>query len=148
MPHSPRWYRNRLWVLESSRGNLATVDPASGKIESVARVPGFVRGLDFAGPLAFIGLSQLRETNTFVDIPVNDDNADHRSGVWVVNIENGETIAILKFGEAVQEIFAVQTVPGILFPEIIDETNEVAHTTYVLPHEAFKEVRPVAETSN
>ena len=144
MPHSPRWYRNRLWLLESSRGNLATVDPASGKVESIARVPGFARGLDFAGPLAFIGLSQLRETNTFVDIVDSDDNADHRSGVWVVNIENGETIAILKFGEAVQETFAVQAVPGVLFPEIIDETNEVSHTTYLLPDEDFKEVRRLA----
>ena len=112
MPHSPRWYRNRLWVLESSRGTLATVDPASGKVEIVARVPGFARGLDFVGPLAFIGLSQLRETNTFTDIVINEDNADRRSGVWVVNIENGETIAILKFGEAVQEIFAVQIGAG------------------------------------
>ena len=149
MPHSPRWYRNRLWVLESSRGNLVIADPASGRIQIVARVPGFARGLDFVGPLAFIGLSQLRETNTFTDILVNDDNADHRSGVWVVNIENGQTIAILKFGEAVQEIFAVQSVPGILFPEIIDETNDVSHSTYVLPDEAFREVRMVAhETSS
>jgi len=148
MPHSPRWYRGRLWVLESSRGNLGTVDPASGKVDIVARVPGFARGLDFAGPLAFIGLSQLRETNTFVDILHSDDNADNRSGVWVVNIETGETIAILKFGEAVQETFAVQTVPGILFPEVIDETNEVTHTTWVLPDEAFQEVRMAApETS-
>jgi len=137
-----------LWVLESSRGNLGTVDPASGKVDIVARVPGFARGLDFAGPLAFIGLSQLRETNTFVDILHSDDNADNRSGVWVVNIETGETIAILKFGEAVQETFAVQTVPGILFPEVIDETNEVTHTTWVLPDEAFQEVRMAApETS-
>ena len=148
MPHSPRWYRNRLWVLESSRGTLATVDPKSGKVEIVARVPGFARGLDFVGPLAFIGLSQLRETNTFTDIVINEDNADRRSGVWVVNIENGETIAILKFGEAVQEIFAVQIVPGSLYPEIIDETSEVAHTTYLLPTEAYNEVRSVArETS-
>ena len=50
MPHSPRWYRNRLWVLESSRGSLGTVDLASGKVESVARVPGFARGLDFCRP--------------------------------------------------------------------------------------------------
>ena len=108
---------------------------------SIARVPGFARGLDFAGPLAFIGISQLRDTNTFVDIQHNDDNADNRSGVWVVNIENGETIAILKFGEAVLETFAVQTVPGFQFPEVLDEANEVTHSTYMLPEEAIKEIR-------
>ena len=144
MPHSPRWYRDRLWVLESGRGALAVVDLASGKLQTVARVPGFARGLDFVGPLAFIGLSQLRETNAFTDIASTEDNADKKSGVWVVNIDTGETIAILKFGDAVEEIFAVQAVRGILFPEIIDEANEVAHTTYLLPDEAIKDVRFVA----
>ena len=84
-----------------------------------------------------------------MDISDSDDNADQMSGVWVVNIENGETIAIPEIRRAVQEIFAVQTLPGILFPEIIDETNEVAHTTYVLPDDAYKEVRRLApETSH
>ncbi len=141
MPHSPRWYRDRLWVLESGRGSLATVDLASGKVESVARVPGFSRGLDFLGPLAFIGLSQLRASNAFTDIPITEENADRMSGVWVVNIETGKTIAFLKFSDAVEEIFAVQTLPGILFPEILDEASEQLPTTYVLPDEALKDIR-------
>ena len=29
MPHSPRWYRDRLWVLESGKGTLSVVDPRS-----------------------------------------------------------------------------------------------------------------------
>src|SRR5690606_16220566 len=65
MPHSPRWYDNRLWVLESGRGALVTIDPETGVKTDVARVPGFARGLDFVGPIAIIGLSQLRETNAF-----------------------------------------------------------------------------------
>ncbi len=141
MPHSPRWYRDKLWVLESGRGSLATVDLANGKVESVARVPGFTRGLDFLGPLAFIGLSQLRKTNAFTDIPITDENADRMSGVWVVNIETGQTIAFLKFSDAVEEIFAVQTLPGIRFPEILDETSEQLPTTYVLPDAALRDIR-------
>jgi len=81
MPHSPRWYRGRLWLLESGRGRLATVDLASGRVETVVQLPGFTRGLDFMGPLAFVGLSQLRESNPFTDIPITDDNADRISGV-------------------------------------------------------------------
>ncbi len=49
MPHSPRWYQNRLWVLESGNGSLATVDLASGKSETVTQLPGFTRGIDFWG---------------------------------------------------------------------------------------------------
>jgi uncharacterized protein (TIGR03032 family) len=62
MPHSPRWYQDQLWFLESGQGSLARVDLERGTWETVAQVPGFTRGLDFYGPLAFIGLSQVRES--------------------------------------------------------------------------------------
>jgi len=139
MPHSPRWYDNRLWVLESGRGALCTVDVKTGERTDVARVPGFCRGLDFVGPVAFIGLSQLRGTTPFTDIPITDDNSDRLSGVWVVHIGTGKTIAFLKFTGGVQEIFAVQAVPGVLFPEIVHE-GELLATAYALPDKALREV--------
>lgn len=139
MPHSPRWYDNRLWVLESGRGKLVTIDPKTGAKTDVASVPGFARGLDFIGPVAFIGLSQLRETNAFTDIEITDDNADRQSGVWAVHIGTGKTIALLKFTGGVQEIFAVQAIPGVLFPEIIHE-GDILKTSYALPDEALREV--------
>jgi len=139
MPHSPRWYDNRLWVLESGRGALCTVDVKTGERIDVARVPGFCRGIDFLGPIAFIGLSQLRGTTPFTDIPITDDNAERLSGVWAVHIHTGKTIAFLKFTGGVQEIFAVQAVPGVLFPEIVHE-GELLGNSYALPEKALKEV--------
>jgi uncharacterized protein (TIGR03032 family) len=139
MPHSPRWYDGKLWVLESGRGKLVTIDPKTGEKTDVASVPGFARGLDFIGPVAFIGLSQLRETNAFTDIEITDDNRDRQSGVWCVHIGTGNTIGLLKFTGGVQEIFAVQALPGILFPEIIHEGEHLA-TSYALPEEALREV--------
>ncbi|MEP6511331.1 MAG: TIGR03032 family protein [Dokdonella sp.] len=139
MPHSPRWYDDRLWVLESGRGALVTIDPKTGAKTDVARVPGFARGLDFMGPVAFIGLSQLRETNAFTDIEITEANADRQSGVWAVHIGTGNTIALLKFTGGVQEIFAVQGLPGVLFPEIIHEGDLLA-SAYALPEEALREV--------
>ena len=62
MPHSPRLHDGRLWVLDSGRGRLATVDAATGRVEPVAELPGYARGLAFAGPFAFVGLSRIRET--------------------------------------------------------------------------------------
>ena len=139
MPHSPRWYDDRLWVLESGRGALVTIDPKTGEKKDVARVPGFCRGLDFIGPVAFIGLSQLRETNAFTDIEITEANADRQSGVWAVHIGTGNTIALLKFTGGVQEIFAVQALAGVLFPEIIHE-GEFLASSYALPDEALREV--------
>ncbi len=139
MPHSPRWYDNRLWVLESGRGALCTVDLKTGERTDVARVPGFCRGIDFIGPIAFIGLSQLRGTTPFTDIPITDDNTERLSGVWAVHIHTGKTIAFLKFTGGVQEIFAVQAVRGVLFPEIVHE-GDLLGNSYALPDKALKEV--------
>lgn len=140
MPHSPRWYQGRLWVLESGNGSLATVDLASGKVETVAQLPGFTRGLDFWGALAFIGLSQVRETAVFSGIPLTQRLDERICGVWVVNIETGQTVAFLKFEEAVQEIFAIQILPGMRFPEIIDWDETLIAASYVLPDEALADV--------
>ena len=139
MPHSPRWHDGRLWVLESGRGKLVTIDPATGVKTDVAAVPGFARGLDFLGPVAFIGLSQLRESNAFTDIEITDDNADRQSGVWAVHTGTRNTIGLLKFTGGVQEIFAVQALKGVLFPEIIHEGEHLV-TSYALPDEALREV--------
>lgn len=140
MPHSPRWYDGRLWVLESGNGSLATVDLNTGKLETIATLPGFTRGIDFCGKLAFIGLSQVRETAVFSGIPLTERLTERTCGVWVVNIETGETVAFLKFEEAVQEIFAVQVLLGVRFPEIIDWDEQLIASSYVLPDEALAEV--------
>lgn len=140
MPHSPRWYRDRLWLLESGEGSLATVDLAAGKVESVAQLPGFTRGIDFYGPLAFVGLSQVRESAVFSDIPLTERLTERICGVYVVNIETGQIVAFLKFEDAVQEIFSVQVLPGIRFPELFTEENEFLKTSYVVTDEALAEV--------
>jgi len=62
MPHWPRWYGGRLWVCESGSGTLGYVNLDTGRYVAVAAVPGFTRGLDFAGDLAFVGPSQVRES--------------------------------------------------------------------------------------
>ncbi|MCK9488291.1 MAG: TIGR03032 family protein [Xanthomonadales bacterium] len=140
MPHSPRWYDGRLWLLESGRGALVTIDPDTGERTDVARVPGFARGLDFLGPVAFIGLSQLRETNAFTDIPITEDNAERQSGVWAVHIDSGQTIGLLKFTGGVREIFAVQALAGLMMPEVIAEGDLLA-SSWSVPDEMLPQVQ-------
>ncbi|MBP0001288.1 MAG: TIGR03032 family protein [Cyanobacteria bacterium SID2] len=142
MPHSPRWYLDRLWVLESGCGSLATVDLPTGQLATVAELPGFTRGIDFYGDLAFIGLSQIRETAIFSGIPIARQ-AERYCGVWVVNIMTGETVAFLRFEDAVREIFAVQVLPGIRFPEVIENDRDLLSSSYVLPDAALAEVKLV-----
>jgi uncharacterized protein (TIGR03032 family) len=107
MPHSPRWYQGQLWVLESGQGSLARADLTRGRWETVAQFPGFTRGLDFAGPLAYIGLSQVRESAVFSGIPLVERSQERTCGVWVVHLETGQPVSFLRFEAGVQEIFAV-----------------------------------------
>ena len=140
MPHSPRWHNGQLWVLESGKGTLSIVDLQTGKHEAIATLPGFTRGLDFYGPLAFIGLSQVRETAVFSGIPITEQPMERNSGVWVVNIQTGQVVAFVEFEEALQEIFAVQILPGIMGPDLINDDLEMIHSSYELPDEAIKHV--------
>ena len=142
MPHSPRWHEGKLWVLESGRGALLQIDTANGAKIEVARLPGFLRGLDFAGPFAFVGLCQQRETNAFTDIPITEENRERLSGVWVVDIRNGQTVALLKFTGGVQEIFAVNILHGATYPELINEVGDLLATVYSLPDEILPQTAP------
>ena len=103
------------------------------------KLPGFTRGIDFIGPLAFIGLSQVRESAVFSGIPLVDRLEERTCGVWVVNIQTGETVAFLRFEEGLQEIFAVQILPA-RFPEMLDWGEQRLMNSYVLPEEALKDV--------
>jgi hypothetical protein len=138
MPHSPRWYAGRLWVLESGSGGLGCIDPATRKYEALAVLPGFTRGLDFCGPLAFIGLSQVRESAIFSGIAIAERPLEQRCcGVWVVNIHTGQTVAFMKFEDAVQEIFAVQVLPGVRHPDVINDQPRLVADSFVVPDEAL-----------
>jgi hypothetical protein len=60
-------------------------------------------------------------------------------GLWVVNIETGQTVAFLRFEEGVQEIFAVNVLPA-RFPEMLEWDDEQLKHTYVVPDEALADV--------
>jgi uncharacterized protein (TIGR03032 family) len=141
MPHSPRWHDGRLWVLESGAGGIGHVDLASGRYEELARLPGFTRGLDFYGPLAFVGLSQVRESAVFCGIAIAEQPLVERCcGVWVLEAASGRTVAFLKFEDAVHEIFSVQVLPGIRSPELINDQPALLGDSFIVPEEALRSV--------
>jgi uncharacterized protein (TIGR03032 family) len=139
MPHSPRVHDGRLFLLESGRGSLDVVDLGRGVVEEVARVPGFARGLAFAGPYAFIGLSQVRE-HVFEGLPLTADGVDRHCGVWMIDLRTGATVAWLRFEGAVQEIFEVLVLDGVRKPEIIEQGADVTDSAFVLPDAALRDV--------
>jgi uncharacterized protein (TIGR03032 family) len=135
MPHSPRLYRDRIWLLDSGTGRLMTVDERSGSVETVAELPGFTRGLTFCGDYAFVGLSQIRETSTFGGLPIVErlSAEERKCGVWVVQLSTGAVVAFLEFERRVQEIFDVQLLAGIRCPAVIGLQKDDVNHRYVIP---------------
>ncbi|MCU0537175.1 MAG: TIGR03032 family protein [Hydrococcus sp. Prado102] len=71
MPHSPRWYKNKLWLLNSGTGEFGYVDSMKGTFEPVTFCPGYLRGLAFWGDFAVVGLSKPRHNKTFSDLALD-----------------------------------------------------------------------------
>jgi uncharacterized protein (TIGR03032 family) len=137
MPHSPRWHDGRLWLLESGTGRFIVIDRDTGAEETVAELPGFTRGLAFAGPYAFIGLSRIRASSAMDGVPLAQRRGELKCGVAVVDVRSGLTVALLEFQTAVEEIFDVQLLPGLRFPEVLGFQKEAIQHTFVVPPESL-----------
>lgn len=134
MPHSPRWYNGKLWVLDSGRGALGTVDPATGQFTVVETFPGYTRGLSFAGQFAFVGLSKIRETSVFGGVPIAERREELKCGVGVVDLITGRTVAVFQFLSGVTEIFAVEAAEGAACPYVAGASSEgKEHDVWIVP---------------
>jgi uncharacterized protein (TIGR03032 family) len=116
LPHSPRVHDGHLFFLHSGLGRLDLADPTRSHIDTVAQLPGVVRGLAFHGGFAFVGLSKARPTLEGVPIVVRRDHL--QCGLWVVDLRTGATAAHLAFLTGVEEVFDVQVLPDITFPYV------------------------------
>jgi len=120
MPHSPRWYRDKLWLLDSGSGWFGWVDPARGVFERVCFCPGFARGLSFVGDFAVVGLSKPRDNKTFADLALADElakrDADPRCGLHVIDLRTGDAVHWLRIEGVIAELYDVVPLPGIRRP--------------------------------
>ncbi|HEX6097121.1 MAG TPA: TIGR03032 family protein [Thermoanaerobaculia bacterium] len=111
MPHSPRVHDGRVFVLDSGTGRLVTVD--AGRVTPVARFDGFVRGLAFSGPLAFVGVSKTRHLKVGLPLVEELGEGGGRCGVWVVDAGDGRGVGFLELVAGVDEVFDVQVLHGM-----------------------------------
>jgi uncharacterized protein (TIGR03032 family) len=133
MPHSPRWHDRQLWVLESGTGGVVRVDPTTGSRDTIVNLPGFTRGLAMAGAYAFVGLSKIRATSAMDGVPIAERRAELQCGVAAVDLRSGLVVGTLEFQSAVEEIFDVQLLPGVRYPELFGFQKEDVFHTFVVP---------------
>ncbi|MFN3989517.1 MAG: TIGR03032 family protein [Erythrobacter sp.] len=140
MPHSPRWYRGELWVLNSGTGELGVVEGlgtgkprAAGKARGkfVPRVfcPGFVRGLAFHGDYAVVGLSKPRYQRfegLALDQRLKDADSEPWCGIQIIDIRRGVCVEWLRIDGAVAELYDVEVLPGLACPMAISPSTPEA----------------------
>lgn len=137
MPHSPRWHKGRLYVLNAGTGEFGWVDlgegsaddatpPAMGVFRPIAFCPGFLRGLAFAGKYAFVGLSRPRyQRFEGLDLDRRLIEADSEAwcGVQVIDIETGQCTDWFRIDGAVGELYDVELVTGFACPMTVSPNS-------------------------
>ncbi|MEJ6483305.1 TIGR03032 family protein [Nostoc punctiforme UO1] len=123
MPHSPRWYQDKLWLLNSGTGDFGYVDLERGSFEPVAFCPGYMRGCAFHGNFAIVGISQPRHNKTFSGLPLDEKlqqkNVEPRCGLLVIDLRTGDIVHSLRIEGAVLELYDVVALPGVRRPMAI-----------------------------
>ncbi|NQV80045.1 MAG: TIGR03032 family protein [Alphaproteobacteria bacterium] len=128
MPHSPRLYRGKLWVHNSGLGYFGSVDIATGAFEPLAFCRGYLRGLDFIGDYAIVGLSLPRGSQTFGGLQLDDELAKRGvqpiCAVQVIDLRSGDVVHWLRIEGIVEELYDVAVLPGIRRPMAIGTKSD------------------------
>ena len=123
MPHSPRWYQQKIYFCNSGHGLICSYDPESKETEVIAELPGFTRGMDFFGPLLLVGLSKVRAGEVTRPAPIAEKYEETFSGIWFINLEDNSIVGQIKFTGNVDQIYDVAVIPNCSFPELIEPTH-------------------------
>jgi uncharacterized protein (TIGR03032 family) len=123
MPHSPRWYRDKLWLLNSGTGEFGYADLERGVFEPVAFCPGYLRGFALHGDFAVVGISQPRHNKTFsgllLDEQLQAKQAQPHCGLLVIDLRSGDVVHSLRLEGVVLELYDVVALPGVRRPMAI-----------------------------
>lgn len=144
MPHSPRVYRDKLWLLDSGTGFFGMVDLAAGKFEPITFCPGYLRGLSFVGDYAVIGSSLQRENRTFQGLALDDNlksrEAEPRCGLYVIDLRSGDLVHWVRIEGVVRELYDVAVLPQTHRPMALGfKSDEVCRTVSIGPEGSFKQ---------
>ncbi|MEM6683340.1 MAG: TIGR03032 family protein [Pseudomonadota bacterium] len=128
MPHSPRLYKDKLYLLQAGTGEFGYIDLKKKIFEPLCFLPGFARGLSFCGDYAVIGLSKPRREGTFEGLALNErlekEGIEARCGLSIVNLKTGDVEHSLEIEGVIQELFDVAVIEGVRRPMALGFRNE------------------------
>ncbi len=136
MPHSPRMFNGKLYVLLSGTGELAQVDTSSGKYDVVTRLDGFVRGMSLCGDHLFIGLSKIRKkSSSFGKLEIAEKA--NFAGVAVIHLPSGTTVGMIKYSASVDEIYDIHVLQNMQRPNIMNTESDKHYRALMTPDATY-----------
>ena len=132
MPHSPRWYNDKLYILEAGTGYFGYIDLKTKCFERITFCPGFLRGLDFIGNYAVVGMSSVRKNKTFSGLLLDDNlkaaNTEPRCGIQIINLETGAAEHWVRLEGIIEELYDVKVLAGVSRPLLIGTKKDDIRT--------------------
>lgn len=110
MPHSPRIYSNKLYMLLSAKGEIIEVDTIHQQYNIIHRTDCFIRGLDLYNDYIFVGVSrQRKEDSVFKHLTIAENTS--LCGIKIISLKTGNLIGEIEFNDEIDELFDVRIVP-------------------------------------
>ena len=137
MPHSPRVYDGKLYVLLSATGEVIAVDLERRQYDVVNRVKGFARGMARCGDYLFVGdfedpqAAHLRRPRPGVG------HGGRSAASPLLHLPTGAFVADLRYLRSCEEIYDVQVLPGMRAPGLLGLHDDTYRHALSLPDQVF-----------
>ena len=143
MPHSPRWYGDALWVLNSGTGELLAIDPATGEVRVVCACRVICADCPWSDLRASGDVPDPREAH--FRRPADPDAVRPASlrrcrGRFAQRTQVG----CFEFTAGCEELYDVQFLPGVHRPMILNLEKPVVRQAMVTPGPSYW-LRPSSE---
>ncbi len=137
MPCSPVLKDEKLWLCLGGSGELAAIDLTDGSLTRVAALPGFARGLAFAGHRAVVGVSRPAHGESFDGLPLADRlsgrDAAGRCGVFIVDTPSGRVEHWLTFAGGPSEIHGLAVLTEVRSPTAVRFAGQGVEELVTIP---------------
>ena len=115
----------------SGTGEFGYADLDAGRFVPVCFCPGYLRGLDFIGDFAIVGLSKPRRGGVFDGLKLQESLEEKKSaafcGVFVIDLKTGDAVHRLIMDNPVEELYDVAVLRDCRRPIAVGFQSDEIH---------------------
>ena len=130
MPHSPKYYKDHIYVCESGLGVVWKYNIKTKQKTELIKLQGFTRGIYIYGGLMFVGTSEIRTSDIENPIPISKEFEKTFAGIWIINLEDGSEIGNIIFDGDIDQIYDIAIIPNSINPELLKQNSSLIRNIF------------------